>query len=67
MSDIQELFDRDPLSLTREDLKPMVMFLREKLNAFNLGDKSAGSTKRLKKAASDSPKISNIDELLSDL
>jgi hypothetical protein len=66
MSDIQALFQKDPLELTREDLSQMAAYYREKRNQFNLGDVQAGSTKRLKKA-SNGPKISNLDELLGDL
>jgi len=66
MSDIQALFQKDPLELTREDLKEMAMYYREKRNQFNLGDKQAGATKRLKKDNGPKPSI-NIDELLGDL
>jgi hypothetical protein len=64
MSDIQTLFQTDPLNLTREDLKETAAYYREKRNAFNLGDMQAGSTKKM--AKKDTPKI-NIDQLLSDL
>ncbi len=68
MSDIQRLFQEDPEKLTKEDLKPMVAYYREKRAQFMLGDKMAGATKKLK---GDKPipsvKIDNIDELLKDL
>lgn len=67
MSDIQALFDKDPLSMTRDDLKEMAAYYRDRRNAFNLGDKQAGSTKKLKSSTTPSPKISNLDELLGDL
>lgn len=41
MADLAELYARDPLSLTREDLAVMVLDLREKRVQFNLGDKAA--------------------------
>lgn len=45
MSDIQELFARDPLELTREDLREIVEKFRQSRAQFNLGHKAAGSTK----------------------
>jgi hypothetical protein len=65
MSDIQTLFQKDPLGLTRDELREMAAYYRDKRNQFNLGDTQAGSTKRMKKA-SNGPKP-NLDELLSDL
>lgn len=67
MSDIQALFDKDPLQLTREDLKEMAAYYRDRRNAFNLGNKQAGATKNLKPKSATQPKISNLDELLGDL
>lgn len=68
MSDIQRLFQEDPEKLTKEDLIPMAAYYREKRAQFNLGDKSAGATKKLKNGTSTPVvKIDNIDELLSDL
>ena len=65
MSDIQELFQKDPLQLTQEDLKEMVMYYRDRRNQFNLGDTQAGSAKKIKKA--DGPKITNLAEILEGL
>lgn len=45
MSDIAELFARDPLKLTREDLTTIVAKFRESRGQFTLGNKMAGSTK----------------------
>ncbi len=45
MTDIATLFSRDPLSLTRDDLTTIVTEMRKSRHAFNLGNKSAGSTK----------------------
>ena len=45
MSDIQELFSRDPLSLSREDLTQIVERFRASRQQFNLGNRMAGSTK----------------------
>ena len=65
MSDIQQLFLEDPLKLTREDLRPIAMYLRERFSAFHLGDTQAGSTKRLKKPTE---KLSiSADEILKGM
>jgi len=45
MSDITELFARDPLQLTKDDISTIVNKFRESRSAFNLGNKRAGSTK----------------------
>lgn len=43
MSDINELFRKDPLTLTREDLTDIVQHYRNARAQFNLGDKKAGA------------------------
>lgn len=45
MSDIAELFARDPLDLTDQDLDTIIAKLRASRAAFNAGEKSAGSMK----------------------
>lgn len=45
MADVAELFARDPLSLTEEDLTIIVTEMRKSRHAFNLGNVKAGSTK----------------------
>lgn len=45
MADVAELFARDPLSLTEEDLTTIVEEMRKSRAAFNLGNLKAGSTK----------------------
>jgi len=66
MSDIQALFQKDPLQLTREDLAEIIAYYRDKRNQFALGDKSAGATKKmLKKEPGE--KIVNLDNILNDL
>lgn len=47
MTDISELFSRNPLDLTREDINTIIEKMRGSRHAFNLGNKSAGSTKPL--------------------
>lgn len=62
MSDIAELFARDPLSLSKQDIGEIVKYYREKRAQFNLGDKTAGSTKKMK--SEPGPKITDVNELL---
>jgi len=45
MTDIQELFDRDPLQLTKTDIAEMIRELRERRQKQQAGYKSAGSMK----------------------
>lgn len=45
MSDLQELFDRDPLQLSEQDFKLIIEEHRKNRHAFNLGNLKAGSTK----------------------
>jgi hypothetical protein len=45
MTDIAELFARDPMKLTKEDIGEIVKEYRKMRGQFNLGNKSAGSTK----------------------
>jgi hypothetical protein len=61
MSDIAELFQRDPTSLTKENIDEIISFYRQARANFNLGDKQAGSAKRL----APGPKVDKID--LGDL
>lgn len=45
MSDIAELFARDPLQLSQQDIETMVAEMRKSRHAFNAGNMKAGSTK----------------------
>lgn len=45
MSDLQDLFDKDPLSLTRADFEEIISHMRKARASFNLGNMKAGSTK----------------------
>lgn len=45
MTDITELFARDPLDLSKQDIAAIVARFRESRKAFNLGNVRAGSTK----------------------
>lgn len=48
MSDIQALFDLDPLKLTKDDLDAIIKKLREQRAGFALGNKTAGKVKKEK-------------------
>ncbi len=45
MTSITELFARDPLSLSEQDIDIIIAKFRESRKAFNLGNVKAGSTK----------------------
>lgn len=45
MSDLLELFARDPLTMTREDISSIVDTLRKNRGQFNLGSMKAGTVK----------------------
>jgi hypothetical protein len=64
MSDLSELFDRDPLSLTKDDRAAIVRAYREAQAKFNLGMMSAGATK---KVTAKGPKIQSLDDILGDM
>lgn len=42
MADLSELFARDPLTLTRENIDAIIAHLRESRSNFQIGDKRAG-------------------------
>lgn len=45
MTDLSTLFARDPLSLTKDDIRTIIETMRKSRHAFNLGNARAGSTK----------------------
>lgn len=47
MTDLAELFSRDPLSLTEPDIRTIIEEMRKSRHAFNAGNAKAGSTKPL--------------------
>lgn len=51
MTDMTELFARDPLKHTRESIDEIITYYRNARANFILGEKSAGSTKKAKAAA----------------
>ena len=64
MSDLNDLFNKDPLSLTKDDMTAIKRAYREAHNQFNLGVKQAGATKKIK---GEKPKITNLDDILGDI
>lgn len=51
VTDMTELFARDPLKHTRESIDEIIVYYRQARANFNLGEKSAGSTKKAKAPA----------------
>lgn len=45
MSDLAELFNRDPLQLTDDNIRTIIEEMRKSRHAFNAGNMKAGSTK----------------------
>ena len=43
MTSLSEIFARDPLDLTKDDIQLIVQKLRDSRHRFNAGDKSAGT------------------------
>ena len=56
-----ELFARDPLKHTRESIDEIIAYYRTARANFNLGEKSAGSTKKAK--APPGPKTEKLGSL----
>lgn len=65
MSDMAELFSRDPLKHTRESIDEIITYYRGARANFILGEKSAGSTKKAKAVAPKGEKLGSLD--LDDL
>lgn len=66
MTDMTELFARDPLKHTRESIDEIIAYYRTARANFILGEKSAGSTKKAKAApAPKGEKLGSLD--LDDL
>lgn len=61
MTDIARLFAEDPLKLTRENIDEIIGYYRTARANFNNGEKSAGSTKKLKEASAPGAKVTSLD------
>lgn len=64
MSDIATLFQKDPMELTTDDIKTIVARYREARASFNLGEKSAGATKKVTKPKGEKLTSLDLDDLL---
>lgn len=51
MTDLAELFSRDPLGLSTDDIRSIIEEMRKSRHAFNAGNAKAGSTKPLTEKA----------------
>jgi hypothetical protein len=61
MTDLAELFARDPLNLTDDDIRSIVEEMRKSRHAFNAGNAKAGSTK----PKTEKQKISSLAEKMN--
>lgn len=64
-TDIATLFQRDPLSLTDEDMTTIISHYREKRAQFIAGDKKAGAAPKEAKAPKE--KIKDLSDILNSL
>lgn len=67
MTDISELFARDPLKLTRDDITDIIKRMRDARAQFNLGNVKAGSTKPLSEKAKATKSLADSLDLKLDL
>lgn len=61
MTDIARLFAEDPLNLTKENIDEIIGYYRTARANFNVGEKAAGSTKRMKEASAPGAKVTSLD------
>lgn len=61
MTDIARLFAEDPLNLTKDNIDEIIAYYRTARNNFNLGEKAAGSTKKMKEASAPGAKVTTLD------
>ena len=61
MTDIARLFAEDPLNLTRDNIDEIIKYYRIARANFNLGEKSAGSTKKMKAEGEPKAKVTTLD------
>lgn len=64
MSDIAELFARDPLSLSKDDRRQIIQFYRERRAEFNLTGASVKKAPKEKAPPGDKIKTLDLDDLL---
>lgn len=61
--DITELFSRDPLSLTRDDITAIIKQMRNSRRQFVAGNLKAGAPKKSAKATKAAATLSTIGDL----
>jgi len=61
MTDIAKLFTEDPLNLTKENIDEIIQYYRNARANFSSGEKSAGSTKKMKEASAPGVKVAKLD------
>jgi len=61
MSDLAELFSRDPNKCTKDDVRSIIAAYRERRKQFNLGSAQAGSVKPVKGKAAETAKMISSD------
>lgn len=61
MSTITEIFEKDPLSLTKDDIATTIEYFRTARHQFKLGDKTAGSPKKIKAPAGEKSSLKDVD------
>ena len=64
---IAELFERDPMSLSDQDLGEIISHLRASRQRFVLGDAKAGTPESKKKPAAKPPVQVDMDDILKGL
>lgn len=68
MTDIYELFQKDPLNLTNSDIDQIIHKLRESRHQFNAGNLQAGKTKPLTEKQKQAKEIASRSKLsINDL
>ena len=67
MTSLSEIFARDPLDLTKDDIQLVVQKLRDSRHRFNAGDKSAGTMTPPKTATGRAAKALGDQLSLKDL
>jgi hypothetical protein len=63
---IAELFDRDPMKLSEQDITRIIQSLREQRGRFVLGEKSAGKPASRAKPKADAGQL-DINDILGDI
>ncbi len=69
MSDITDIFARDPLDLTDENIMSVIEYFRERRHMFNAGNLKAGTTKKMKvsKEAEEIVSGLDLDKMIGDI